>query len=55
MPPERLTELLARRLAAVRDTLVKAEGIPDTRLRGADPADPPPAAGKGRVEFRIAQ
>ena len=53
--PEALTELLARRLAAVRDGLVKGEGIPETRLRDAGPNDPPPAAGEGRVEFRIGQ
>jgi uncharacterized protein involved in outer membrane biogenesis len=53
--PEALTELLARRLAAVREGLVKGEGIPETRLRDAGPNDPPPAGGDGRVEFRIAQ
>ena len=48
-------EQLARRLAAGRDGLVKGEGIPETRLRDTGPSDPPPGAGEGRVEFRIAQ
>jgi uncharacterized protein involved in outer membrane biogenesis len=56
VPPERVTELLVRRLAAVREGLVKGEGIPEARLRDAETADAPPSGeGEGRVEFRIGQ
>ena len=71
LPPERLSDLLARRVAAVRDALTKAEGIPETRLKAdetapapaASPAEtappvataPPAPAGDPRVEFRIGQ
>ena len=71
LPTARLSDLLARRVAAVRDALTKAEGIPETRLK-ADEAAPAPAAspaataspvatappapaGDPRVEFRIGQ
>ena len=46
LPPERLSDLLARRVAAVRDTLTKAEGIPETRLKGTRP---PRARGSARA------
>ena len=69
LPPERLSDLLARRVAAVRDALTKAEGIPETRLKAdeaapaaspagtASPAATAPLAPAGdpRVEFRIGQ
>jgi hypothetical protein len=56
VPPERVTDLLVRRLAAVRDGLVKGEGIPEARLRDAATPDTPPSGeGEGRVEFRIGQ
>ncbi len=55
--PERgVTELVARRLEAVRDDLVKARDIPADRVLAppAPPSPPPaPAAGEGRVEFTI--
>ena len=48
LPPERLTDLLARRVAAVRDGLVQGRGHPrDAPERDARPRnDPPPAAGE---------
>jgi hypothetical protein len=55
VPRERVTELLARRLAAVREGLVKGEGIPESRLLDAEPGEPMAQQGEGRVEFRIAQ
>jgi hypothetical protein len=53
LPQVRVTELLTRRLAAVRDALEKREGIPAARLvpGEAEPSADPPAA--GRVEFEI--
>ena len=53
IPQGRVTELLARRLTAVRDALTKAEGIPAERLLPGEPrpSGEPPAA--GRVEFQI--
>ena len=52
-PQVRVTELLTRRLAAVRDALTKREGIPAARLvpGEARPSAEPLAA--GRVEFEI--
>jgi len=69
LPPERLSDLLTRRVAAVRDVLTKAEGIPEARLKSDEaapapaaspgaaptPAPPPAPAGDPRVEFRIGQ
>ena len=64
LPEAKVTELLGRRVAAVRDGLVKDEGIPEARLPSAEPgaAAPPagpsaaaPPAGVGRVEFQIVQ
>jgi hypothetical protein len=55
VPDGRVTELLGRRVAIVRDGLVRGEGIPDGRLLAADGAAPAPGDGEGRVEFRIGQ
>ena len=69
LTPERLSDLLTRRVAAVRDVLTKAEGIPEARLKSDEaaaapaaspgaaptPAPPPAPAGDPRVEFRIGQ
>jgi hypothetical protein len=55
VPDEKVTELLARRVAAVRDGLVKDQGIPESRLPAAAPAAATPPAGDGRVEFQIVQ
>ncbi|PYM94835.1 MAG: hypothetical protein DME04_06730 [Candidatus Rokuibacteriota bacterium] len=52
-PQVRVTELLTRRLAAVRDALTTREGIPAARLLPGDarPSSEPPTA--GQVEFEI--
>jgi len=56
VPEEKVTELRARRLAIVRDGLVKDQGIPEGRLTGAaDTTAATPATGDGRVEFQIGQ
>jgi uncharacterized protein involved in outer membrane biogenesis len=55
VPEAKVTELLARRLAVVRDGLVKDQGIPEGRLASAEPAAGPPSTGDGRVEFKIGQ
>jgi hypothetical protein len=52
---ERVAELLARRLGAVREDLVRAEGVPEGRLAVAEGEAPPAADGDGRVEFRVGQ
>ena len=52
---ERVAELLARRLGAVREDLVRAEGVAEGRLAVAEGAAPPAADGDGRVEFRVGQ
>jgi hypothetical protein len=56
VPEEKVTELRARRLAVVRDGLVKDQGIPEGRLTPeAETAPAVPATGDGRVEFKIGQ
>jgi hypothetical protein len=54
VPQARVTELLERRLGAIREALTRIEGVAAERLRGGEPkallADP----GEGRVEFAIA-
>jgi len=55
VPPTGVADLLARRLGAVRDGLVRGEGVPDARLLAVDGAAPPPGEGDARVEFRIGQ
>jgi hypothetical protein len=64
VPAEKLSDLLTRRVAAVRDALTKTEGIPEARLKeeeapaasAAPSATAPPApSGDPRVEFRIGQ
>ena len=52
---ERVAELLARRLGAVREDLVRTEGVPEGRLAVAESTAPPAADGDGRVEFRVGQ
>jgi hypothetical protein len=54
VPRERVAELCARRLAAVREGLVTGEGIPAARLLDAA-AEAVAPDGEGRVEFSIAQ
>jgi hypothetical protein len=53
-PTARLPELLDRRVGAVREGLVKTEGVPADRLRVSAPGEAP-AGGEGRVEFHIGQ
>jgi Domain of Unknown Function (DUF748) len=55
-PDARLTELLERRVAAVREALTKTEGIPAERLVPGT-AQPPASdeAAEGRIEFQIEQ
>ena len=54
-PDAKVTELLQRRLSAVREGLVKDQGIPEGRLRLAEPKAGGPAEADGRVEFSIVQ
>jgi hypothetical protein len=54
VPAERVTELTARRVAAVREGLTTTEGIPAGRLRPGEGPATPSAEGAGRVEFEIA-
>jgi hypothetical protein len=55
VPDARLADLLEHRLAAVRETLLRTEGLPESRLATPEGAAPPPAEGDGRVEFRVGQ
>jgi uncharacterized protein DUF748 len=55
VPEPRVAELLAHRLAAVRDGLVTGEGVPEGRLLAGEGAPPAPAEGDGRVDFRVGQ
>jgi Domain of Unknown Function (DUF748) len=55
VPEGKVAELLARRVAVVRDGLVKDQGIPEARLPSAEPSAAAPPAGVGRVEFQIVQ
>jgi uncharacterized protein involved in outer membrane biogenesis len=56
LPEAKVTELLGRRVAVVRDGLVKDQGIPEARLPSAEPSPATaPPAGVGRVEFQIVQ
>ena len=52
-PQVRVTELLTRRLAAVRDALEKREGIPAARLVPSEATPSSDAPTAGRVEFEI--
>jgi len=52
-PDARVQELLARRLAAVRDALANVEGIPADRLLPGSLKPSDDAATEGRVEFTI--
>src|SRR2546426_5261545 len=52
-PDARVQELLARRLAAVRDALAKVEGIPADRLLPGRPKASDDAPAEGRVELGI--
>jgi hypothetical protein len=54
VPAERVAELTARRVAAVREGLTTTEGIPAGRLRPGEGPATPAADGAGRVEFEIA-
>ena len=53
VPEPRVQELLERRLAAARETLVKTEGIAAERLAARQPARESATSGQGRVEFAI--
>ena len=51
-----MNELLERRVAAVREALVKNEGIAAERLIPAAPKAPPTEdVTEGRIEFQIEQ
>jgi uncharacterized protein DUF748 len=56
VPDGRMTELLERRVAAVREALTTSEGIAAGRLLAA-PAQPPASddGAEGRIEFQIEQ
>src|SRR5881409_313640 len=52
----RMSELLERRVAAVRDALVKTEGVPAERLLpGTAPASSSDEPAEGRIELQIEQ
>jgi hypothetical protein len=55
LPDAKVTELLQRRMSAVREGLVREQGIPEGRLQLTEPR--PAAAGEaaGRVEFSLVQ
>ena len=53
LPQVRVTELLTRRLAAVRDALTTREGIPAARLVPGEARPPAEPLAAGRVEFEI--
>jgi len=56
LPDAQMHELLERRVAAVREALVKTEGIPAERLLpGTAQAPPSDGAAEGRIEFQIEQ
>lgn len=56
VPEAKVTELRERRLAVVREGLVRDQGIPEGRLASSEAdAAAPPGGGDGRVEFKIAQ
>ena len=51
-----MSELLERRVAAVREALVKTEGIPAERLLSSTTQAPASdEAAEGRIEFQIEQ
>ena len=55
-PDALMSELLERRVAAVREALVKNEGIPAERLiPGTAKAAPGDDVTEGRIEFQIEQ
>ncbi len=53
LPAGAVEDLLRRRLDAVRENLVKTEGIQPERLVIAEPPSPVEEAGDGRVEFQL--
>jgi len=55
VPEALVAELMGRRVAVVRDGLVRTEGLPENRLVAPEGTAPPPAEGDGRVEFRVGQ
>jgi Domain of Unknown Function (DUF748) len=56
LPDAQMHELLERRVAAVREALVKTEGIPAERLLPGTAQTPPSeGAAEGRIEFQIEQ
>ncbi len=52
-PTAALADLVARRLEATRDRLVKAEGIPPERLQVVTTSPDADASGEGRIEFAV--
>jgi len=55
LPDAKVTELLQRRVAAVREGLVKGQGIPEGRLQPSEPKATAPGEAAGRVELGIVQ
>ena len=56
LPDAQMSELLERRVAAVREALVKTEGIPAERLLSSTTQAPASdEAAEGRIEFQIEQ
>ena len=56
LPDAQMSELLERRVAAVREALVKTEGIPAERLLSSTTQAPASdGAAEGRIEFQIEQ
>jgi hypothetical protein len=55
LPDSKVTELLQRRVNAVREGLVKDQGIPEGRVRASEPKETKATDTSGRVEFSIGQ
>jgi hypothetical protein len=55
LPDSKVTELLQRRVAAVREGLVKDQGIPEGRVRSTEPKETKATDTPGRVEISIGQ
>jgi Domain of Unknown Function (DUF748) len=55
LPDSKVTELLQRRVNAVREGLVKDQGIPEGRVRASEPKEIKATDTSGRVEFSIGQ
>ena len=54
VPEGRLARLVERRIEAMRDNLVRTQGIPEARVVAPPPAPSAfPEAGQGRVELTV--